>query len=57
MKKALLILLCLLLAGSAVAEDLTETELDEPVWMSANRMDDFYYHAAEGCRLATGEEG
>lgn len=57
MKRILLLTLCLLLAGAALSEDLTEAELDEPVWMSSNRMDDFYFHAAEGCRLATGEEG
>lgn len=57
MKRILLLTLCLLLAGAALSEDLTEAELDEPVWMSSNRMDDFYFHAAKGCRLATGEEG
>ncbi len=57
MKRILVLVLALLCAAGARAEGLSDAELDAPVWMSVNRMDDFYYHAAEHCRLATGEEG
>lgn len=53
MKRVMLLLLCLALFGGAWAE---EADVDEPVWMSANLMDDYYFHATEKCPLATGEE-
>ena len=55
MKRIWLLVLALALLGAAyaLAEDLTEAELDAPVWMNPEYLLENYFHATDKCPLVS----